>query len=423
MSTGTSRRLLLGVLSIALALAATVGVAFASSSSTRGPRAFVVHPGQQLCSEPYSSARNPANPLDLRRDPGPNPLNGARFFVDGPRHGADAGGIDRLLGVNPNSFPESYSWAAFARSINRGALHHKLKRHPSLAYAVHLLMKLASQPETQRTTPYSEGGGPGALYDETQKILCGTMSADPGSIPVFNTWFMYRHGYCPSPSQILADRPTFQRQVSEMAQAIDRRPAVILVEMDAIGSSACIARTGAIPEWEGDLRYEINQFASRPHTVVYVEGGYSDAMSPQYTAQVLRAVGVNRIRGFYTNDTHNNWTINEIRWGAKVSRLVGGVHFIINTSDGGRGPLRTADPVHQGNEVLCNPPNRGAGPRPTSHTGFPLVDAFLWVHIPGESSGTCNGGTAAGTFWMARALVEARNANGRLGPHYQSKPY
>jgi endoglucanase len=138
---------------------------------------------------------------------------------------------------------------------------------------------------------------------------------------------------------------------------------------------------------------------------------------------VLRAIGVNRIRGFYTNDTHENWTMREIRWGEKVSRLAGGTHFVVNTSDSGRGPLRPPDPVRQGNEVLCNPPGRGAGPRPTTNTGFPLVDAYLWVHVPGESSGHCNGGTAAGTFWMARALVEARNANSRLGPQFRSRPY
>jgi endoglucanase len=423
MSPGTSRRLLLGVAIVAIALAATVGVASASSAPSRGPRAFVVQPGQQLCSEPYSATRDPANPLDLPHDPGSNPLNGARFFVNGPRNGEDAAGVDRLVDRNPNSFAQSFSWAAFAQSINRGRLHRKLKGHRSLSYAVHLLMTLASQPETMRMTPYSEGGGPGALYDETQKLLCGTMSADPGSIPVFNTWFMYRHGYCPSPSTIRADQPTFERQVSEMAQAIDRRPAVILIEMDSVGSSGCITKHGGLPDWEADLRYEINQFASLPHTVVYTEGGYSDSASPQYTATVLGAIGIHRIAGFYTNDTHNNWTINEIRWGTKVSHLLGGVHFIVNTSDSGRGPLKTADPVHQGNEVLCNPPGRGAGPKPTTQTGFPLVDAFLWVHIPGESSGHCNGGTAAGTFWMARALVEARNANGRLGPGTRSKPY
>jgi Glycosyl hydrolases family 6 len=423
MSTGTSRRLLLGGLLLVLALGATVGVASASSSPTRGPRAFVVHPGQQLCPEPYSATRNPANPLDLPHDPGGDPLNGARFFVDGPRHGEAASATARLLGINPNRYPESYSWAAFENDLSHGRLHRKLRGHPSLAYAVHLLEKIASQPETERMSPWSEGGGPGAIYDETQKILCGTMSADPGSVPVFNTYFLYQAGYCESAGTIRAHRGTFERQVSEMAQAIDRRPAVILAEMDAVGSSPCMARNGGLGEWEANIRYELGRFAALPHTVVYIEGGYSDAASAGYTARVLRAVGVRGIRGFYTNDTHLNWTRKEIRWGEKVARLAGGTHFIVNTSDSGKGPLLNAHPATQGVEDLCNPPGRGAGPRPTTDTGFPNVDAYLWVHVPGESSGHCNGGTAAGTFWLARTLVEARNANGRLGPRMRSKPY
>jgi endoglucanase len=134
-------------------------------------------------------------------------------------------------------------------------------------------------------------------------------------------------------------------------------------------------------------------------------------------------VGVRRIRGFYTNDTHINWAIREIRWGEQVSRLAGGAHLIVNTSDSGRRPLLNPDPVHQGIEDLCNPPGRGAGPRPSARTGFPLVDAFIWIHVPGLSSGTCNGGTASGTFWLARTLIEAANANARLGPGLPSLPY
>jgi cellulase/cellobiase CelA1 len=51
------------------------------------------------------------------------------------------------------------------------------------------------------------------------------------------------------------------------------------------------------------------------------------------------------------------------------------------------------------------------------------VDAFVWVHVPGESSGHCNGGTAAGTFWLARTLSEAQNANSQLGPLLPNLPY
>ena len=84
------------------------------------------------------------------------------------------------------------------------------------------------------------------------------------------------------------------------------------------------------------------------------------------------------------------------------------VHFIINTADNGRGPKKNRHPVVQGNEDLCNPPGRGAGPPTTTQTGFPLVDAFMWVHVPGSSSGKCNGGTPSGTFFLARGADRGR---------------
>ncbi len=135
----------------------------------------------------------------------------------------------------------------------------------------------------------------------------------------------------------------------------------MLLELDAIGSSECMEKTGALGAWEADIRYEINKVSTLPHVVAYIEGGYSDAEGPRYTARVLRAVGVSKIRGFFTNDTHENWTIDEINWGEQVSRLAGGTHFIVNTAQNGNGPLRNPHPGRQGNSDLCNPPGRAIG--------------------------------------------------------------
>ena len=148
------------------------------------------------------------------------------------------------------------------------------------------------------------------------------------------------------------------------------RPAVYLLELDGIGSSGCVRKMGSLGIWEADLRYEVSKISSLPHTVVYLEAGYSDANGPRYTARVLNAAGVGTIRGFWTNDTHLNWTISEIKWGDKVSRLTHNAHFVINTAQNGNGPKKNPHPVTQGNEDLCNPPGRGLGPRPTTDTGF-----------------------------------------------------
>ena len=249
-------------------------------------------------------------------------------------------------------------------------------------------------------------------------------------MPVFTTFFLYQAGYCETKSQILSHRATFERQIDEVAQGLDTRPAVMLLELDAIGASACLQRNGALPDWEADIRYEVDKLAALPHTVVYIEGGYSDANSPSFTAKVLRAVDVGKIRGFFTNDTHEAWTIDEIRWAQAVSRLVGGAHFIVNTANNGNGPLIPRNRVKDGNEVLCNPPGRALGPLPTTtaadprtHQVFTGLDALLWTAPPGNSSGSCNGGPAAGTFWPAKAEGLSARANGKLGPGYPSLPY
>jgi hypothetical protein len=377
----------------------------------------------QQCADPYSATRDPNNPLVVPVAPGANPLNGATFFVDGPRHGEAAGAIAQLLGKDPTRYHDDDSWARFKDSLQHGGLQRKLKHNRALARKVALLEKIADQPEAQRFSLYSAGGGPGAVFAQVQKIFCHNMTADPGSIPIITTYFLYQAGYCETSSEIVAHRPTFERQVNEMVAAIERRPAVMLLELDAVGSSRCMERSGALAEWENDMRYEIQQVLTLPHAVVYIEGGYSDGNPPGYTAKVLNAVRVQSIRGFYTNDTHMNWTANEIRWGDKVSALTGGTHFIINTADNGHGPLLNPHPVKQGNEDLCNPPGRGAGIPTTTNTGNAAIDAFMWVHVPGTSSGKCNGGTPSGTFWLDRALTEAWNANARLGPRFASRPF
>ena len=407
-----------------LALAASLVVTAASGATGRAPRARTA----QGCADPYSAQRDRSNPLALPNAPGSNPLNGARLFIPGPAHGEAAGAIAQLLGINPLSYPDDYSWAQFQYDLDQGSLHAQVQSSSTLASQVHLLEKLASQPEAQRISLYSQGGGPGAISAQVQKILCHNLTADPGTIPIITTYFLYQtgygsHGYCETKRQILLNRPNFERQVNELVSGIERRPAVMLLELDAIGSSGCMAANGALSAWEGDISYEIGKVAALPHTVAYIEGGYSDAESAGYTARALRAVGVHRIRGFFTNDTHLNWTIDEVNWANEVSRLAGGTHFIISTSDNGRGPKLNPRPVQQGIEDLCNPPGRGAGPRPTTATGFPNVDAFLWVHPPGASSGSCNGGTPSGTFFLHRALEESANANARLGPGYPSRPY
>jgi hypothetical protein len=197
-----------------------------------------------------------------------------------------------------------------------------------------------------------------------------------------------------------------------------------------------------------------------PHTVVYQEAGSSDEGSVEYVARLLFDIcvitehgqWVNKctlLRGFWTNATHFNWSIDEIRWFQRVSKRLDELVFekththymsfhIVNTAQNGKGPLRPKNVHKYGNEYLCNPPGRGLGRKPTAdtmptfdghnldgHWSDRILDGFLWSGVPGRShSNTCYPGAApAGVFDLRFALELSQNANQQLGPGFPSQPY
>jgi endoglucanase len=71
-------------------------------------------------------------------------------------------------------------------------------------------------------------------------------------------------------------------------------------------------------------------------------------------------------------------------------------HFVVDTSRNGNGPWQP--PAYPDPQDWCNPPDRALGDSPTTQTGSALVDAYLWIKIPGESDGECTRGLGpAGT--------------------------
>jgi endoglucanase len=199
------------------------------------------------------------------------------------------------------------------------------------------------------------------------------------------------------------------------ARAVGNRRVVIGFEPDALGTMDCLTRSrrGARLRL---LRYGVRLMSRLPNATVYLDAGASDWEGPRETARKLRAIGVHRVRGFMLNVTHLDWTHRNVRHGLRISRLVGGKPFVINTSHNGNGPLHYRRWISRSRNiwrrvnVWCNPPNSALGSPPTTRTAHPRVDAYLWVERPGYSNGPCNGGPKAGAWWPERALMLARRA-------------
>jgi endoglucanase len=192
--------------------------------------------------------------------------------------------------------------------------------------------------------------------------------------------------------------------VDEFARGIGNRPAVVVLEPDALAGMDCLS-TEKQEERLALLRYAVEQFQGRG-THVYIDAGHARWHAPDEIARRLRTAGIDRAAGFSLNVSNFHPTLENVAYGSEIAQRAGGARFVIDTSRNGLG-VRSA-------EEWCNPTGQGLGNNPTAQTGHDLVDAFLWIKRPGESDGECNGGPAAGHWWADYALGLAERQPSQL---------
>jgi endoglucanase len=325
-----------------------------------------------------SVVRDPTNPLGLARTSvSADPLSGARFFVD-----------------------RTWGYAA------RQAAHWRY-RHPSWARTLEVI---GAQPGTHRFGGW-DGSDPGV---KVSGYLARAAYEQPGAVPMLSTYRIV-DGHCGNWSDPPSAQAAYHRWIASFASGIGAYRAVLFLEMDSIITTGCLSGQGLRVRLH-ELHDAISTLAANcPRLVVYLDAGAADAVPAPRVAHLLRLAGVAQIQGFFLNSTHFDWTSREISFGERISRMTGGKHFVVNTGENGQGPVVPWDRVHQGNEVLCNPPHRGLGPRPTSNTGYPNVDAFAWTSNPGESGGACvPGAPPTGMYWPQYAMSLVHHANFRV---------
>jgi endoglucanase len=205
------------------------------------------------------------------------------------------------------------------------------------------------------------------------------------------------------------DGDGYRRWIRDFAAGINRRPAVVIVEPDGLPSLDCL------PLRLQDERYvllrDAVQTLKAAGAAVYVDAGNANWRRPPDMAGRLRKAGIEMADGFSLNVSNFHAVQVNVTYGEQLSRLVGGKHFVVDTSRNGRG--------NAVERQWCNAPNQALGRAPTTQTGSALADAFLWVKTPGQSDGTCNGGPRAGEWWAdyALELSKAAEALGSMLPH------
>lgn len=194
------------------------------------------------------------------------------------------------------------------------------------------------------------------------------------------------------------DERGYQLWVAEIAAALGGpHLSIVIIEPDSL---ALADECGHLQERLRQIRGAVS-LLQRSSTFVYLDGGHSNWLPAERMAELLRDAGVQRVRGFATNVANFNTTPEELDYAESVSALLGGSHFVIDTSRNGNGAIGE----------WCNPPGRAIGDAPHLRRASEVWDAALWIKVPGESDGSCNGGPPAGQWWpdSARELLVASN--------------
>ncbi|MDB4869538.1 MAG: Cellulase [Gemmatimonadales bacterium] len=193
----------------------------------------------------------------------------------------------------------------------------------------------------------------------------------------------------------------YKRWISAFANGLAGRKAVVILEPDALTQMDCLSPADQATR-VNLIQYALAVLKAQANVAVYLDGGNSSWKSARDQANRLIRANVAGADGFALNVSNFQFTSSSVAYGKAVSDLIGGKHFVIDTSRNGLGP--TAD------NQWCNPAGRALGSPNTIATDDSRADAYLWIKPPGESDGACSGAPTAGAWWADYALGLAQRS-------------
>jgi endoglucanase len=313
--------------------------------------------------------------------------------------------------------------------------------------------RLADQIRTMVNTPQAiwvtSGSGPALTKSIARDVKTAAAKRTVPILVAYNIPFRDCAQYSAGGATSVAE---YEAWIDAFAAGIGRHEAAVMLEPDSLGIIPWYTTISGAQEWcqpaEADpataatdrfamLNYAVKRLKALPHTSVYLDGTHSAWLGVGDIADRLVKGGVARADGFFLNVSNYETTERQLKFGNWISKCiyfghfdqcasqyypadpndfstwtktdawydanVGNVsprrlaHFVVDTSRNGQGPWAApAGTAWPDPQTWCNPPDRGLGLRPTTRTGDPLADAFLWVKTPGQSDGQCDRGTGTG---------------------------
>jgi endoglucanase len=310
------------------------------------------------------------------------------------------------------------------------------------------------------------GGSPKSVQQAVKNTV--KRAAGKGTVPVLVAYFLpfrdcsqYSAGGAQSVDEYIA-------WIDGFAAGTGDHEVVVILEPDGLGIIPYYIDLNGNMEWcqpeEADeataaddrfmmLNHAVDALKENPNASVYLDGTHSAWLGSGDAANRLILAGVERADGFFVNVSNYRFTDHLVKYGQWISDCIYlaqnswwqvqwcasqyypadpndfstwhlsdeaydqafadtgltrdstlQAHFVIDTSRNGQGPW-TPEESYPDAQDWCNPLDRGLGHPPTADTGNALIDAYLWIKIPGESDGECLRGTE-GPQDPARGMID-----------------
>lgn len=185
----------------------------------------------------------------------------------------------------------------------------------------------------------------------------------------------------------------YPKIVEAFAKAIGDHKALIVLEPDALCQSDRLTQDLQQERFKL-IREAVRILKANSNTQVFIDAGNPGWKKADEVATLLQQAAIAEADGFALNVSNFFTDSENIEYSKKINLALGTQKLcVIDSSRNGNGALSK--------EEWCNPPGRALGELPG-----PIDEktARLWIKVPGESDGECNGGPKAGTFWPEYAL-------------------
>ncbi|KAI9916074.1 hypothetical protein PsorP6_006907 [Peronosclerospora sorghi] len=197
----------------------------------------------------------------------------------------------------------------------------------------------------------------------------------------------------------------YESFLSELTKAVGDRKVLYIVEPDAVGLLAK-GGCGKSAGYLDNLKVAVQALSANANAQLYVDVGYwllADPSAAEEVGTIMKALSASgKLKGVTINTSNYRSTDECTTYCSNFQKAVGSQSMtcIIDTSRNYNGNPTTD---------WCNIKSAGIGKPPTSNTGIPNVDYFLWIKVPGESDGICTSvstsdqsltGVTAGSFYL-----------------------